>query len=113
MKASNQLFRPGLVAENGEEISLVWIGDDDLAVCINPNSTRVYAILYYNGCGRYEPTIYVSVWSAIRVLLQAETYWLGLRSFPRCAIGVVQFQCPSMAEAQVSLQELLAEFKII
>ena len=89
MKVFSPLFCPSLFAENDEEISFVWIGDDDLAVCINPNSGRVYATLWHDGHYGYYPIIYVSVLSAIRMFVQRERFGLRLRSFPGGAFEVV------------------------
>ncbi len=113
MKAFKQLFRPSLVADNGDAIPLIWIGDDQRAVCMNPNSTRVYATLWHDGYRKYYPTIYVSFASAIRLLLQREAFGLGLRSFPRCSLEVVRFKCFSMAEAQAEFLEFLTDLRIV
>jgi hypothetical protein len=113
MNVFTQLFRSSLVAENGEEIAFVWIGDDEHAVYMNPNSAKVYATLWHDGYCKYYPTIYVSVPSAIRILLQREAFGLGLRCFPRCALDVCRLKCFSMAEAQECLQELLTDLRLI
>ena len=113
MNAFTQLFRASLVAENGEELSAVWVGDDEHAVYLNPNSTRVYATLWHDGYCKYYPTIYVSFASAIRLLLQREAFGLGLRSFPRCSLEVVRFKCFSMAEAKAEFLEFLTDLRIV
>jgi len=113
MNAFRQLFRPSLLADNGEEIPFVWIGDEEHAVLMNPNSARVYATLWHDGYYKYYPTIFVSVPSAIRAVLQREAFGLGLRSFPCCSLEVVRFKCFSMSEAQEAVQELLADLRII
>ena len=113
MKAFTQLFRPSLVAENGDAVPFIWIGDEHRVVCVNPHSSRVYAMMWHDGYGKFYPTIYVSLFAAGRILLREPVVSLTLRSFPRCALTLLRFKCLSMTDAQEGLQELLADLRII
>ena len=113
MKIFRQLFRPSLVEQNGDETSFLWIGDDRRSVCMNPNSTRVYATLWNDGHGKFYPTIYVSLFAARRIYLREPVISFRLRNFPRCALELLRVKCPSMTAAQEGLQELLVELHAI
>ena len=113
MKAFRQLFRPSAVTENGDAIPYIWIGNDDRTVCMNPDSTRVHAILSHDGHRKYYPTIYVSVFAAFRIFFHEPVVSLGLRSFPRCALDLLRFKCRSMSDAKECLEQLLADLRII
>ena len=113
MKLFRQLFRPTLVAENGDAIPFIWVGNDHRAVCMNPNSTRVYASVWHDGYGKFYPTIYASLFAARRIRLHEPVVSFRLRSFPRCALELLRFKCPSMTDAQAELLERLIDLKMI
>ena len=113
MKAVRKLFRPSIVAENGDPIPYIWVGDEHRVVCMNPHSTRVYATLRHDGYRKYYPTIYVSGFTAYQIFLHQPIVSLRLRSFPRCALDLLRFKCHSMSDAIECLEELLGHHGII
>ena len=113
MKALRQLFRPSLVAENGDAIPFIWIGDNHHAVCMNPHSSRIYATMWNDGYGKFYPTIYVSLFAACRIRLREPVVSLRLRSFPRCTVELLRFKCHSMTDAREGLEELLVDLRVI
>jgi hypothetical protein len=113
MKTFRQFFRPSVVTDNGDPIPFIWIGDRHRAVCMNPDSTRVYASVWHDGCGKFYPTIYVPFPSAIRILSQGAAFGLRLNSFPRCALDLFRLKCRSMADARKNLEELLFDLHVI
>jgi hypothetical protein len=113
MKAFRQLFRPWLVEENGDPVPFKWVGNAHHAVCLNPNSARIYAILSHDGYRKYYPTIYVSMFEACRIFWREPVVSFGLRNFPRCALELLRFKCRSMTDAQECLHELLVDLKLI
>jgi hypothetical protein len=108
-----RLFRPSLVEESGNPVPFIWVGDDHWSVCIDPNSSRVYAMMWNDGCGKFYPTVYVSLVGACRILSREPVVSLGMRSFPRCALELLRSKFSSMTEAQEALQELLVELRVI
>jgi hypothetical protein len=113
MKNLKQLFRSSLVAENREAISSIWVGDQNRAVLMNPDSTKVYASLWHDGYGKFYPTIYASLFAARRIHARELVTSLRLRNFPCCALELVRFKFASMDDAQECLQELLVELQMI
>jgi hypothetical protein len=113
MKTLEKLFRPSLTAENGEAISLLWVGDENRAVLMNPDSTRIFASVWHDGCRKYHPIIYPSLFALRRVRAMECSLGLRLRSFPNCGVELMRFRCESMDEVQQDLQELLAELRMI
>ena len=109
------LFRPSLVTDDGEPVPFVWIGDDDQIVCMNPNSTKVYATMCNDGYGKFYTVIYVSLFAAVwlRFHEREPVVNFGLRSFPRCALSLIRFKCRSMTHAKECLEELLVDLHVI
>ena len=114
MKAFRQLFRPPIVVENYEPVRYIWVGDNDWIVCMDPNSTRVYATMCHDG-GKYYPIIYVSPFAALRIRFRERepVTVVGRRCFPRCALSLLRFKCRSMTHAKECLEELLVDLRVI
>jgi hypothetical protein len=100
------------VAEHGDILPFIWIGDENQAVCINPNSAKVYAILRHDGFRKYYPTLYVSIPTALRLHSQRAAFGLRLRIFSPCTVEVFRLKCRSMAQAQECIDELLTDLRI-
>ena len=101
------------VADTSYALPSVWIGDENQAVCINPDSAKVYAILRHDGFRKYYPTVYVSIPTALRLLSQRAAFGLRLRNFSRCAVEVFRLECRSMPQAQETIDEWLTDLRII
>lgn len=113
MKMIKQLFRHSQFDEDREPINALWVGDDDRAVYINPDSARVYASISHDGYRKYYATLFVSPFGARRVMRNAPIAKLRLFSFPRIAVELLSVPFMSMADAQDELRTLLEELRII
>jgi hypothetical protein len=113
MNTLTSFFQSSLVADHGDILPFVWIGDENQAVCINPHSAKVFAILRHDGFRKYYPTLYVSTPMALRLHSQRATFGLRLRSLTRCTVELFRLKCRSMAQAQESIDELLTDLRII
>jgi hypothetical protein len=106
-------FCPSLVEENGKPVPFIWVGDDHRSVCIDPNSSKVYAMMWNDGYGKFYPTVYVSLVGACRILSRESVVSLRMRNFPSCGLELLRFKFSSMTEAQEALEELLVELRVI
>jgi hypothetical protein len=113
MNTLTSFLHSSLVADHGDILPSVWIGDENQAVCINPKSAKVYAILRHDGFRKYYPTLYVSIPMALHLHSQRAAFGLRLRSFTRCTVELFRLKCRSMAQAQESIDELLTDLRII
>ena len=57
MNTLTNFLHSSLVADHGDILPFIWIGDENQAVCIDPNSAKVYAILRHDGFRNYYPTL--------------------------------------------------------
>jgi hypothetical protein len=113
MKALRHLFRPSIVDDDGDPVPFIWVGDDNDSAYLSRDTGRVIAFIWHDGCGKFYPTIYVSLFEACRILRREPVIHFGLRSFPRCALDLLRFKCASMSDALEAFEELLADLRII
>ena len=90
-----QLFRPLLLAEDGDS-QFLWAGDESYAACIAPNTGQVLATIWRGGACRFEPVVYVSISTAIRLLRRNPSARATLRCFPRCAFELAPVMASSI-----------------
>jgi len=107
------LFRPSLVDNDGVPLPFTWLSDDWTAICFNPNSMKVYARVWHDGCGKFHPTIYVSPWKAMLLLSQGRSVIVKLRSFPRIALEFNRLKRFSIDEAIEDFEVLMKVLKIV
>jgi hypothetical protein len=112
MNTLTSFLQSSLAADRSDILPFVWIGDENQAVCINPNSAKVFAILRHDGFRKYYPTLYVSIPTALHLLSQRAAFGLRLRNFSRCAVEVFRLKCQSMSQAQETIDELLTDLRI-
>jgi hypothetical protein len=113
MKWLGRLFSHSMREENGDPVSLIWIGNRSRSVLMNPDSTRVSASLSHDGHGKFYPTVYASLFDTVRISRHEPIGSFGLRSFPRLTLWPFRYKCSSMAVAQECLQEYLVEMRMI
>jgi hypothetical protein len=113
MKIFGHLFSHAMYTQNGEPITLIWVGNKSRSILINPDSTRIFASLWQDGCGKFHPTIYASLLGTLRIRLREHGGSFGLRSFPLFTVWPPRYKCSSMTEAQKYLQEYLVEMRMI
>ena len=99
-----RLFATRRRNEDGSPIPMIWVGDEDLATLVNPDSGRVYAHIRHDGWGKYHPTVVVSPWRAVDLVRRGADL-VSLLSFPRCTVEVPRLR--SMAEAQETAEYAL------
>ena len=90
--------------EDGSPAPMIWVGNQDQAALVNPDSGRVYAHISHDGCRKYHPTVVVSPWRAIDLIRRGADL-VSLRSFPRCTVEVPRLR--SMVEAQETAEYAL------
>jgi hypothetical protein len=113
MNTLTSFLQSSTVADTSNALPFVWIGDENQAVYLNPNSAKVYAILRHDGFRKYYPTLYVSIPTALRLLSQRAAFGLRLRNFSHCAVEIFRLKCRSMAQAQECIDEFLTDLRII
>jgi hypothetical protein len=107
-------FEPVLFDERDKAVPLVWVGDEFHAACMNPHTTRVFATMWNDGLdAKYYPTIYVSIWDAVRLLMREQFVSVRLSPFPRVALELIRDKCNSMEEAQQRLVDDLKMFHVL
>ena len=99
-----RLFTARRNAEDGSPIPMIWVGNEDVATLINPESGRVYAHISHDGCGKFHPTVVVSPWRAID-LVRCGADLVSLLSFPRCTIEIPRKR--TMIDAQATAECVL------
>ena len=87
-------FRARFRTEDGDPIPVVWVGDDEQATLVNPDSGRMYAYVHHDGYGKYYPTIIVSPWRALQLMWHAPfpVFLVSLLSFPRCTVELFRLK---------------------
>lgn len=90
-----------------------WIANDWEAVCCDPNSSRVFAYIWHDGCGKFYPTIYLSISQAMRLLVRERVIDINLRSIPTVTLEMSRLKCSSIDEAINKLEEYLEKQDIV
>ena len=106
------LFRPVMMEQEGEPATYFLAGDESYSACINPNTGKLFATIWHDGYGKFDPTHYVSILDALRILRHDRPVSIRLRSFPRLTFEFFRLKCRSMAEAQDQVETLLICWRI-
>jgi hypothetical protein len=87
-------------AEDRSPVPMFWVGDDEEATLINPDSGRVHAYIWHDGCRKYHPTVIVSPWRAFHLVRHGSASVASLLSLPRCTVELYRLRADSIAEAK-------------
>jgi hypothetical protein len=93
-------FRTRRRHDDGSPLPTVWVGDGQTATLINPDSGRVHAYVWHDGCGKYYPTVIVSPWRALHLVRREMAALVSLLSFPRCTVELYRLRASDMVAAQ-------------
>jgi hypothetical protein len=93
-------FRARRSANNGDPISVVWVGDDEVATLVNPDSGRMYAYVVHDGHGKCHVTVVVSPWRALHLIRHTPAMLVSLLSFPRCTVELFRLKTTEIESAK-------------
>ncbi|MCP3468700.1 hypothetical protein NLM33_00010 [Bradyrhizobium sp. CCGUVB1N3] len=108
----SRLFQPMMMDEVDMPTTYLWVGDESYSACINPNTGRLFATLWHDGYGKFDPVHYVTIRQARRVLSYDRPFRIRLGSFPRLTFEFFRIKCHSMKEAQAEVELLLDAWQI-
>jgi hypothetical protein len=98
-------FGPRATDEAGNRISRTWVGNDDNATLIDIESGKVLAIVRHDGCGKFDPTVFVSVTDALRLSRNKQGSLVSLLALPRFTMDL--FTLRNMDEARDATEWML------
>src|SRR5882672_3083660 len=96
MKFFKQLGHHALFSDNRDVISVIWVGNKWRAVCMNPDSARVYVSVWHDGYGKFYPTIYATLFETFRIRAHEPIIKYTLHRFPLCGLELLRLKCASM-----------------
>ena len=94
------LFRSRFRTEEGDPIVACWVGDDEEATLVNPDSGRMYAYVHHDGYGKCYATVVVSPWRALHLIRNHPAFLTSLLSFPRCTVDLFRLKTTSIEYAK-------------
>jgi hypothetical protein len=99
-KRLKELFTPQYSTEDDSPLLKFWVGNGDQAALIDPDSGRLHAYIWHDGCGKYHPTVIVSASRAVHLFRHEAARLESLLSFPRCAVELFRVKADTILVAQ-------------
>jgi hypothetical protein len=95
-----RLLTPQYSTEDGSPLPKFWVGNEDQAALIDPDSGRLHAYIWHDGCGKYHPTVIVSAWRAAHLVRREAAMLESLLSFPLCTVELYRVKADTISVAQ-------------
>jgi hypothetical protein len=102
-----ELFRRRIHKNDGSAVRHLWVSEEEKATLIDPDAGKVIAQVWHDGCGKYYPIVFVSPWTAIRLISRECSMLVSLLAFPRFTVELYRLKHDTIGEAQTEIESYL------